>query len=308
MAPPDQAQGPASFARGVPPLAKHPEPRSRLLLRELPTVSSIDDGFRKGKSGHRPPSARGGLPLPLRLFPLPAPTEGGDRPAGHGIADGLFLLPPKSPHGHPTQLSHRNRPVLSSAPRPVAPHPDQGRPKGKAPRYPNRDLPVCPNKGAHTQAQRPSEVQGSDFPYLRTAYRFASLFLITDPCSRKIDGHPLPSTIGSENAVRALERAIASLFPRPGRATTPTGGVQSCSQLPRELWEKHESTPSRTEEDPCAEKADRRAGQRHPKSEYALGNASRTCPPCARASFRPSPSTTTSVPTGSSRGTPRPLP
>jgi hypothetical protein len=84
--------------------------------------------------------------------------------------------------------------------------------------------------------------------------------------------------------------------------------VQSCSQLPRELWEKHESTPSRTEEDPCAEKADRRAGQRHPKSEYALGNASRTCLPCARASFRPSPSTTTSVPTGPSRGTPRPLP
>ena len=135
----------------------------------------------------------------------------------------------------------------------------------------NHGLPVFPNKVGNTHAQRPNEVWVSDFTYLRTHGGFAYLFLITDQCSRKIVGHHLSSTMCGEDAVKALERAIASL-PLGARPIHHSDqGAQYCSKVHLELLEKHKITPSMTEEDHCAENAMAERVNGILKSEYALG-------------------------------------
>lgn len=136
----------------------------------------------------------------------------------------------------------------------------------------NHGLPVFPNKVGSTHAQRPNEVWVSDFTYLRTAYGFAYLFLITDQCSRKIVGHHLSTTMFGEDAVQALERAIASLPPETELIHHSDRGSQYCSKIHLQLLHEHRITPSMTEKDHCAENAMAERVNGILKSEYALGD------------------------------------
>ncbi|MFO7613858.1 MAG: IS3 family transposase [Bacteroidales bacterium] len=67
-----------------------------------------------------------------------------------------------------------------------------------------------PNLIRDLKATRPNQIWVSDITYIKTDEGFLYLFLLTDLYSRKIIGWKLADNMGSENAVMALEQAIAN--------------------------------------------------------------------------------------------------
>lgn len=66
-----------------------------------------------------------------------------------------------------------------------------------------------PNLIRELLVTRPNQVWVSDITYIKTDEGFLYLFLLTDLYSRRIMGWKLADNMGSENAVMALEQAIA---------------------------------------------------------------------------------------------------
>ena len=93
------------------------------------------------------------------------------------------------------------------------------------------DLPVFPNLYRNVIPTRPDVVWVADFTYIRIAAGFCFLAAILDACSRKVVGYAISRRIDTQLALAALDAAVTTRRPPPGRIHHTDRGCQ-----PRFNW------------------------------------------------------------------------
>lgn len=88
-------------------------------------------------------------------------------------------------------------------------------------RYPNIIKDLIPYK--------PNQIWVSDITYVKFKGTFSYLFLITDAYSHKVVGYQLGTSLETENAVRALHKAIGQCNTKEGVIHHSDRGIQYCS-------------------------------------------------------------------------------
>ncbi|KAA0998243.1 IS3 family transposase [Paraburkholderia panacisoli] len=81
----------------------------------------------------------------------------------------------------------------------------------------NHSNPVFPNLYRNRIPTNPNEVWVADITYIGLASGFAYLAAIIDACSRRIVGYAVSRYIDTELALAALDAAVESRRPEPGR-------------------------------------------------------------------------------------------
>jgi transposase InsO family protein len=121
--------------------------------------------------------------------------------------------------------------------------------------YSGHDYAVQPNLAKDMQAGRPNELWVADITYIPLARSHAYLFLLTDRYSRKIVGHHLASSLHSQGAVVALERALCEHGYPVGVVHHSDRGVQYCCHDFLDEIRRWELRSSMTDADHCAQNA-----------------------------------------------------
>jgi transposase InsO family protein len=158
-------------------------------------------------------------------------------------------------------------------------------PLPKAPRTTNsaHSLPVFTNLIKDMALKAPNQVWISDITYIRTREDFLYLSLITDKYSRKIVGYHLGRTLETENTIRALGMAVASLPEGDKPIHHSDRGCQYCSHDYVNKLKAHGLKVSMTEVDHCAENAQAERVNGILKQEYFLNYEFQTVEQAQRA-------------------------
>lgn len=145
-------------------------------------------------------------------------------------------------------------------------------PLPKAPRTTNssHSLPVYRNLVKEKELTGPHQVWISDITYIRTREGFGYLSLISDKYSRKVVGHHLAATLESEDALKALKKAVKGLPSGARPIHHSDRGCQYCSHEYVEELNAHGLGISMTEIDHCAENAQAERVNGILKQEYFL--------------------------------------
>lgn len=147
-------------------------------------------------------------------------------------------------------------------------------PLPRAPRTTMSDhsLPVFPNLIRDLEAAYPNHIWVCDITYVRLLDGFAYLALLTDVYSRKIVGYHLGTSLKTEEALKALNRALATTTDGPKPIHHSDRGCQYCSHTYVEALQAHGLRVSMTEVNHCAENALAERMNGILKQEYGLRN------------------------------------
>ena len=118
-----------------------------------------------------------------------------------------------------------------------------------------------------------NQAWASDITYIRTDEGFIYLALISDMWSRKIVGHHAGDTLEAEGALRALERAAATLGEGERPVHHSDRGCQYCCHAYVDALRRHGMGVSMTEEAHCYENALAERVNGILKQEYGLGGS-----------------------------------
>jgi transposase InsO family protein len=133
-------------------------------------------------------------------------------------------------------------------------------------------LPVFPNVIHDLEATCSNHIWVCDITYIRLRDEFAYLALITDVYSRKIVGYHLGRSLKTEEALKALDMALATVADGPKPIHHSDRGCQYCSHKYVEALHSHELRISMTEVNHCAENALAERMNGILKQEYGLRN------------------------------------
>ena len=133
-------------------------------------------------------------------------------------------------------------------------------------------LPVFRNLVRDMTLTGRNQAWASDITYIRTDEGFIYLALISDMWSRKIVGYHAGDTLEAEGALRALERAAATLGEGERPVHHSDRGCQYCCHAYVEALRKHGMGVSMTEEAHCYENALAERVNGILKQEYGLGS------------------------------------
>lgn len=95
----------------------------------------------------------------------------------------------------------------------------------------------------------------SDITYVKSSEGTHYLSLVTDAFSRKIMGHHLSKNMGSENVVKALQKAVSNKIINQKSIHHSDRGLQYCSEVYQKELRKNNMTPSMTEGYDCYQNA-----------------------------------------------------
>jgi transposase InsO family protein len=127
------------------------------------------------------------------------------------------------------------------------------------------------NLAAELVLTGPHQLLVSDITYLRTREGFVYLALVMDAFSRKIVGYDCSSSLESQGARRALERALGQLPAGHQAVHHSDRGIQYCCREYVELAEGGGLTMSMTQDNHCYENARAERLNGILKQEYGLG-------------------------------------
>jgi transposase InsO family protein len=146
-------------------------------------------------------------------------------------------------------------------------------PLPKAPRTTNshHSLPVFPNLVKDIQPDGPNQIWVSDITYIRGIDRFYYLSLVTDAYSHQIMGYHLAPTLKAEDALKALNMALAQLPAGAKPIHHSDRGCQYCSHEYVQRLKEYGLSISMTQENHCAENAMAERLNGILKQEYYLG-------------------------------------
>lgn len=146
-------------------------------------------------------------------------------------------------------------------------------PLPKKPRttYSRHSLPVYGNLISELETTNPNQIWVSDITYIRTWEDFEYLSLITDLHSHKIVGYHTSESLGVEETLKALEKALDDLPDDKYPIHHSDRGSQYCSHEYVGRLQKRHLPVSMTEINHCAENSVAERLNGILKQEYGLG-------------------------------------